>query len=388
METANPRKNFPQIMKLKFPGIKILDRYIIRKFLGTWIFSIAIFIVILVVFDYAEKLEEFINNKAPFSAIWFQYYLNFIPFFINQFVGLLTFVGVIFFTSKMAYNTEIIAMLSSGESFRRLMWPYFLSATVIMLFSMVLNLWIIPRANEPRVAFERTYIDRERRASQTYDTDIYRQIGPGTFVYLRDFTGETQKASYFAIEKYEQGRLAATLEAANVSYDGESEHWTAPQYFVRTMPSTDSMGSPVPEKFERLAGLDTMININTAELGRLDQLIKTMNFMELNRFIGEQKKKGSDSMALLEVERQSRFSYPVAIFILTLIGVSLSSRKVRGGTGLHMGLGIALCFGYILFSRFAEEFAKGGILPAALSVWIPNILFAAIAIYLYIRAPK
>jgi lipopolysaccharide export system permease protein len=383
-------------MKLKFPGIKILDRYIIRKFLGTWIFSIAIFIVILVVFDYAEKLEDFINNKAPVTAIWFQYYLNFIPFFINQFVGLLTFVGVIFFTSKMAYNTEIVAMLSSGESFRRLMWPYFLSATVIMLFSLVLNLWVIPRANAPRVAFEDSYVSSKIRASRTYDANIYRQIGPGTFVYLRDFSGETQKASYFAMERYEAGRLAASLEAASVTYNQETGRWSAPTYILRTMPRTvvDSLGAVVDslstpdEVFEKHTGLDTLININTAELGNLNQLITTMNIHELNGFIQEQRAKGSDSMALLEVERQSRFSYPAAIFILTLIGVSLSSRKVRGGTGLHMGLGITLCFGYILFSRFAEEFAKGGILPAALSVWIPNIIFAGIAVYLYIKAPK
>ncbi len=375
-------------MKLKFPGIKILDRYIIRKFLGTWIFSILIFVIILVVFDYAEKLEDFINNKAPMKAIWLQYYLNFIPFFINQFVGLLTFVGVIFFTSKMAYNTEIVAMLSSGESFRRLMWPYFLSATVIMLFSLVLNLWVIPRANQPRVAFEDTYVSSKIRESQMYDADIYRQVGPGTFVYLRNFSGETQKASYLAIEKYEQGHLTSSLEAASVTYNKNTGHWNAPTYIIRTLPTTDSLGVSGDEVFERYVGLDTMINLNTDELGRLDQFIKTMSIGELNDFIAEQKQKGSDMMALFEVERQSRFSYPVAIFILTLIGVSLSSRKVRGGTGLHMGLGIGLCFGYILFSRFAEEFAKGGILPAGLSVWMPDIIFAAIAVYLYIKAPK
>jgi lipopolysaccharide export system permease protein len=375
-------------MKLKFPGIKILDRYIIRKFLGTWMFSIAMFIVILVVFDYAEKLEDFINNKAPMSAIWLQYYLNFIPFFINQFAGLLTFIGVIFFTSKMAYNTEIVAMLSSGESYRRLMWPYFLSATVIMLFSLALNLWVIPRANEPRVAFEDAYITRQMRESSTYDANIHRQIGPGTFVYLRDFSGETNRANYFAIEKYENGQLVSSLEAADVVCDDETGRWSAPTYIIRNMPAPDSLGNMSAEEFLKFERLDTMINLNTTELGRLDQLIKTMTFKELNEFIAEQKGKGSDSMAMLEVERQSRFSYPVAIFILTLIGVSLSSRKVRGGTGLHMGLGITLCFGYILFSRFAEEFAKGGILPAALSVWIPNIMFAAIAVYLYIKAPK
>jgi lipopolysaccharide export system permease protein len=375
-------------MKLKFPGLKILDRYIIRKFLGTWIFSIAIFIVILVVFDYAEKLEDFINNKAPMSAIWFQYYLNFIPFFITQFVGLLTFIGVIFFTSKMAYNTEIIAMLSSGESFARLMWPYFLSATTIMLFSLALNLWIIPRANEPRIAFEQTYISRTRNASRTYDANIYRQLSPGTFVYLRNFSGETQKASYFALESYDNGRLARTLEAATVTYNTETRRWTAPTYITRSLAGVDSMGVATEEIFEKHSGLDTLININTTELGRLDQLIKTMTIGELNSFIEQQKEKGSDMMDTFEVERQSRFSYPVAIFILTLIGVSLSSRKVRGGTGLHMGLGITLCFGYILFSRFAEEFAKGGIMPAAIAVWLPDILFAGIAVYLYVKAPK
>ena len=375
-------------MKLKFPGVKILDRYIIRKFLGTWIFSIAIFVVILVVFDYAEKLEDFINNKAPVQAIWLQYYFNFIPFFINQFVGLLTFVGVIFFTSKMAYNTEIVAMLSSGESFRRLMWPYFLSATVIMLFSLTLNLWVIPRANKPRVAFEDTYVSSKIRASQTYDANIYRQIGPGTFIYLRNFSGETQKAAYLAIERYESGKLAETLEAANATFNEVTGRWSAPTYITRRLPRPDSLGVMDSGEFARHASLDTVLNLNTTELGRLDQLIKTLSIGELNDFIGEQKDKGSDSMALFEVERQSRFSYPVAIFILTLIGVSLSSRKVRGGTGLHMGLGIGLCFGYILFSRFAEEFAKGGILPAAISVWMPNVLFAAIALYLYIKAPK
>ncbi len=383
-------------MKLKFPGIKILDRYIIGKFLGTYLFSIAIFIVILVIFDYAEKVDDFITNKASFSAIVMQYYLNFIPSFINQFSGLLTFIGVIFFTSKMAYNTEIVAMLSSGESFRRLMWPYFLSATAIMVFALALNLWVIPRASERRVAFETQYITRTRLQSQQYDADIYRQIAPGRFVYLRNFNGETQRVSYFAIEQYSGSSLIEALEAADATYSDATGRWTANRYTIRRLPGwgagVDSLGMPTPglvaEEFEQLIQLDTLINLNTNELGNVDMLIKTMNIGELNHFIRQQRDKGSDMMALFEVERQSRFSYPAAIFILTLIGVSLSSRKVRGGTGLHIGMGITLCFAYILLSRFAEEFAKGGILPAAVSVWLPNILFAAIAVWLYIKAPK
>jgi lipopolysaccharide export system permease protein len=368
-------------MKLKFPGLKILDRYVIRKFLGTYFFAIALIIIIVVIFDYAEKIDDFITNKAPFSEIAIKYYLNFVPFFINQFSGLFTFIAVIFFTSKMAYNTEIVAMLSSGESFRRLMWPYFVSALAITLLALVLNLWVIPRANASRVEFETAYITRIRNQSLRYDTDIYRQIDPGTFVYLRSFTGETQKASYFAIEKYENNRLVESLEAADATYLEETGRWHAPKYTIRRIAGET-------EEFLQFQQLDTLINLNTTELGKVDQLITTMNIGELNRFIAEQKHKGSDMMSVFEVERQSRFSYPAAIFILTLIGVSLSSRKVRGGTGLHMGLGIALCFGYILFSRFAEEFAKGGIMPATLSVWMPNIIFAVIAVWLYINAPK
>lgn len=369
-------------MKLKFPGVKILDWYIMRKFLGTYLFAIATFTVILIIFDYAEKVDNFIANKAPFSAIVLNYYPNFVPSFINQFSGLFTFISVIFITSKMAYNTEIVAMLSGGMSFRRLMWPYFLSAMAITLLALVLNLWVIPRTSDHRVAFEAQYINKAKNESQKYDTDIYRQVGPGTYIYLRSFTGETQKASYFAIEKYEENRLVESLEAADVTYGEDTGRWTAPKYIIRRMYDENS------EEFLQFKQLDTMINLNTTELGNVGKLIKTMNIGELNEFIDEQSDKGSDMLSVFEVERQSRFSYPAAIFILTLIGVSLSSRKVRGGTGLHMGLGISLCFAYILFSRFAEEFAKGGVLPAALAVWIPNLIFMLIAIWLYIKAPK
>ncbi|MDR2890519.1 MAG: LptF/LptG family permease [Alistipes sp.] len=375
-------------MKIKFPGLKILDRYIIRKFLGTYLFAIALIVLIVIIFDYAEKIDDFITNKAPFSEIILRYYLNFIPFFINQFSGLFTFIAVIFFTSKMAYNTEIVAILSSGTSFRRLMWPYFVSALAITSLALVLNLWIIPKANESRVKFETTYISRARNAAQQYENDIYRQIDRGTYVYLRSFAGETQKASFFAIERYEGNSLVESLEAADVTYSDETGRWTAPKYTIRRMPAPDSLGVMSAEEFRQIQRLDTLINLNTVELGKVDLLITTMNIGELNRFIDEQKTKGSDMMAVFEVERQSRFSYPAAIFILTLIGVSLSSRKVRGGTGLHIGIGISLCFGYILFSRFAEEFAKGGVLPATLSVWMPNILFAVVAVWLYIKAPK
>jgi lipopolysaccharide export system permease protein len=367
-------------MKLKFPGLKVLDRYIIRKFLGTYIFAIALIIIIVMIFDYAEKVDDFIATKPTWGEVIFDYYLNFIPFFINQFSGLFTFIAVIFFTSKMAYNTEIIAMLSGGMSFRRLMWPYFVSAMAITILSLSLNLWVIPRANDKRVTFEMQFFKRNQNIK--YDTDIYRQIEPGTFVYLRSFVGQdVQKASFFTIERYEKNTLVEVLEAADVTYIEEAGRWRAPKYTIRRIYGED-------EEFLQFQRLDTVVNLNTAELGKVDQLIKTMPISRLNKFIDQQRIKGSDMMPVFEVERQSRFSYPLATFILTLIGVSLSSRKVRGGTGLHMGLGIGLCFGYILLGRFAEEFAKGGVLLPVLSVWMPNIIFLVIALWLYIKAPK
>ncbi len=367
-------------MKFRFPGLKILDRYIIGKFIGTYIFAIAMIIVIVVIFDYVEKIDDFTELKAPLKAIIFDYYLNFVPFFINQFSGLFTFIAVIFFTSKMAYQTEIVAMLSGGMSFRRLMWPYFLGALMITTLSLSLNLWLIPVSQRHCVAFENQYI--KRRQNYQFERHIYRQIEPGTFAYIRNYSKNTGQASFFAIEEYADGSMSSVLEASEVTFSPETKRWTAPRYTTRTF---DSLGM---ETFAQHRNLDTLINLEVTELGRVNELIKTMNISELNLFIRQQRAKGSDSINIIEVERHARFAYPLATFILTLIGVSLSSRKVRGGTGLHIGIGTGLCFSYILFNRFFEEFAKSGTLPPGLAVWIPNIIYAFIAVYLYRKAPK
>lgn len=365
---------------MRNPGLKILDRYIIGKFLGTYFFAIALIIVIVVVFDWVEKTDDFYELKAPLDAIIFQYYANFIPFFINKFSGLFTFIAVIFFTSKMAYQTEITAILSSGVSFRRLMWPYFISALLIAMISLGLNLWVIPVTNEKQVAFEALYL--KKRQNIRYDRHIYRQIEPGLFAYVRGYSGRDQRASFFALERFDDNQMVASLEAAEVKFNPETRHWTAERYTTRTF---DSLRN---ESFEKRTKLDTLINLDATELGRVNELIKTMKIGRLNEFIDQQREKGSNMIGLFEVERHTRYSYPLATFILTLIGVSLSSRKMRGGMGLHIGVGITLCFSYILFGRFFEEFAKSGVMNAALAVWIPNIIYMVIAIYLYRKAPK
>ncbi len=366
-------------MKLKFPGLKILDRYIIGKFLSTYFLAIAMIIVIVVIFDYAEKLDDFTQFKAPFEAVVMDYYVNFIPFFINQFSGLFTFIAVIFFTSKLAYKTEIVAILSSGTSFRRLMWPYFVGSFIIASISLSLNLWVIPNAQKERIEFESQYLARKR--NKTFDRHIYRQVEPGTFLYLRNYNA-TGKASFFALESYEDGSMYASLEAATAELDEQTNRWKAQRYITRTF---DSLGV---ETFTQHRNLDTLINIDRNELGKVNELIKTMPIDELNEFIEQQRIKGSDSIKIIEVERHARYSYPLATFILTIIGVALSSRKVRGGTGLHIGLGIGLCFSYILFTRFFEEFAKSGTMAPGLAVWLPNMIYAVVAVVVYSKAQK
>ncbi len=366
--------------KFGFPGFKILDRYILVKFLTTYFFAIAMIIVIVVLFDYVEKIDDFTELHAPVSKVIFDYYLNFMPYFANQFCGLFTFIACIFFTSKLAYQTEIVAMLSGGMSFRRLMWPYFLGALFIGTFSLVLNLWVIPISQQKIVRFESQYIKRKHNVQ--FDRHIYRQIEPGVFAYIRGYQSASQHASFFALERYDGGTMVCSLEAADVAFDPGTKRWSAPRYTTRSFDSLEV------ETFTQHRNLDTLINLDEAELGRVNELIKTMNIHALNDFLRQQRAKGSDEINLIEVERHARYAYPIGTFILTLIGVSLSSRKVRGGTGLHIGIGIALCFSYILFYRFFEEFAKSGSLPPGLAIWLPNLIYLSIAVYLYRKAPK
>ena len=362
------------------PGLRILDRYIIRKFIGTYIFSIAMIVVVVVVFDYVEKIDDFNTTQAPLKSIFVDYYLNFVPFFVNQFSALFTFIACIFFTSKLAHRTEIVAMLSGGMSFRRLMWPYFVGASIITTISLVLSLWVIPISQRTCVAFEEQYIPRRKMVQ--YDRHIYRQIEPGTFLYIRGFSPSSLQASFMSIEKYEGGVMRSVLDASEVKFDKDHKRWTAQRYITR---SFDDKGV---ETFKQNRNLDTLLNLDIVELGNMQTLVKTMNITELNKFIEQQRSKGSDLIRQFEVEHHTRYAYPLGTFILTLIGVALSSRKTRGGTGLHIGIGIVLCFSYILLNRVSEEFAKGGSLPTMLAVWLPNIVYAIIAIYLYRKAPK
>lgn len=359
-------------------GLKIIDLYIIRKFIGTYFYAIILIVGIAVVFDISEKLDDFMEKGAPLSAIIFKYYLNFIPYFANLFSSLFTFIAVIFFTSKMAYNTEIIAILSSGVSFNRMMRPFFISASIIAVFSFLLTSFIIPPANQVRLDFENKYI---KKPYQNSDRNIHKQVRPGIFVYMEGYNTFSQTGYKFSIEHFIDGQLQSKLISDYARWDSTKNKWSVQNYYIRNYKTE---GEVV------LTGntIDTSIFITPKDFSMRLNVVETMNLFQLNEFIDQQKLQGADTLEVFLIEKYSRLAYPFSTFILTLIGVSLSSRKVRGGIGLHIGAGLAISFSYILFMRFSTMFAVGGSLSPGFAVWVPNILFAFIALGLYKMAPK
>jgi len=360
-------------------GLKILDIYIIRKFLGTFFYSILLIVSIAVIFDLAEKLDNFMERDAPWRAVIFDYYLNFIPYFSILFSPLFTFISVIYFTSRMAYNTEIIAILSSGISFRRLLRPYFISAFIIALFAFLMSDMVLPRSNQKRLDFEEIYYRRPSAQSGTRDN--HKQIEPGVYIYYSNFSRSSNIAYYFSIEKFDGNRLVSKMTSDYARYDTITNKWELRQYLIRHF---DEGG----ERIERGISIDTTLNVYPSDLVRREKIVETMSLRELDEFIEEQRMQGADNIDYYLVERYSRISFPFSTFILTLIGMSLSSRKVREGTGFHMGLGLLLSFSYILFMRFSTMFSVSGLLSPLIAVWIPNFLYAIIAYVIYRYAPK
>ncbi len=363
---------------MKALRITTLDWYIIRKFLGTYFFAIALILAISIVFDIAEKIDDFMGKEAPLGAIVFDYYLNFIPYFGNLFSSLFVFITVIFFTSKMAARTEIIAILSSGVSFRRLLYPYFLSALFLFLLSVFLSNVVIPPANQTRIDFIHKYVSRPKYKDQY---DMHKQVRPGIFVYMESYNPSTRLGYQFALEQFDGTRLISKFRTNSVEWDSVKEKWHTGPYYIRHY--TDS-----GERIEAGLGMDTTFFLLPEDLAHTDLDIESMNYRQLNDYIAEQELQGSSTVNSAYIEKYNRVAQPFATFILTLIGVSVSSRKERGGMGKHLGLGLGLSFSYILFMRFTTMFSIGSTLSPLLAVWLPNILFAVVAVVLYRLAPK
>jgi len=357
--------------------LTILDRYIIKKFLGTYVFSIVLIISIAVVFDINEQLDKFLRNDAPLRAIVFDYYMNFIPYYVNLFSALFVFISVIFFTSKLADNSEIIAMLSTGMSFRRLMKPYMISAAIIAILSFLLTAFIIPPANEVRIKFMNKYI---RNKEVTSATRIQVQIEPGVIAYFNSYNNKDKTGYNFSLDKFDDQQLVSRLTAGRIVYDSLYQ-WRIYDYSIREfegMREHISTGSYLDTTLT-IVPTDFLISVNDFE---------QMTSPELYSHIERQKEKGIGNMQAFEIEFHKRFASVASAFILTIIGASLSSRKIKGGMGLNIGIGLLLSVSYILFMTISSTFAVSGLVSPFIAAWIPNIIFAGIAAYLYRKAPN
>ena len=359
--------------------LKRIDRYIIVKFLGTYFFAIALIISIAVVFDVNENIDRFINNKAPLEAIVFDYYLNFIPYYTNLFSPLFVFIAVIFFTSKLAENSEIIAMFSTGMSFKRLMVPYMISAAIISAVTFVLGTEVIPTGSVTRLKFEELY---KKKKSADYARNIQLEVDTGVVAYMERYENYNKTGYRFSLDKFEDHKLVSHLTARRVTYDTASYHkWIIRDYMIREMRG-------MKEIITRGDRIDSIIKMEPQDFLITRGQQETMTSPQLRDYIQKQKQRGFANIKEFEVEYHRRIAMSFAAFILTAIGLSLSSRKVKGGMGLHLGIGSALSFSYILFQTISSTFAINGNMPPAIAVWIPNILYLFIAIYLYHKAPK
>lgn len=357
--------------------LHIIDFYIIKKFLGTFFYAIALIISISIVFDVSEKVDDFMTKDVPMKSIVFDYYVNFVPYFANLFSGLFTFIAVIYFTSKMAYNTEIIAILSSGVSFNRLMRPYIVGASVIVLFSYVLGNYVIPPANKKRVDFSNMYIGTRKAG---FERNIHRQIEPGIFVYIDSYNASTDVGYKFTAEKFVDKKLVSKLTSDFIKWDREKKKWTIHEYYIRTIEGNT-------EKITRGSAIDTVLNMVPEDYQVVENIVETMALPALNESIDNLKLRGVNTIDY-EIEKHKRRSGPFSAFILTIIGVSLASRKIKGGLGFHLGLGLLLSFSYILFMQVTTVFATSSLLAPWLAMWIPNILYGILAFYLYRRAAR
>lgn len=378
MEGQNVKKGFRKTLSsLK---LKIIDFYIIRKFLGTFIFCLVLIIAIAVIFDLSEKLDNFMEKEAPWKAVVFDYYVNFIPYFATLFAPLFVFISVIFFTSRMAVHTEIIAILNSGMSFRRMMWPYFLSSLVIAIAIFYLTNFVIPHANLVRFDFEDKYYRPKGRKLNI--ENVHRQVNKNVYVYIESYSPIYLRGRNFTIEKFdEEGNLLSKISAPAVTWDSVSNKWSILNYIQRDITGEE-------EIVTKGSKIDTTLMIRPEDFSRDPSYVGTMTYRELDDYIDLLKLQGSEEIKVFLIEKHRRFASPFAVFILTLIGVSLSSRKVRGGIGMNIGIGLALSFSYIFFQQFASQFSLKGNLSPLVAEWIPNMIYLVIAMVLYKMAPK
>lgn len=358
--------------------LKKLDKYIIKQLLATFFLAIALIILIVIVFDISEKLDDFLERKAPIHEIILSYYINFIPYFVNLFGHLFFFIAVIFLTSKMASRTEIVAILSSGISFKRFLRPFIISSILIATLNIYLTNFLIPQVNKPRIEFEKKYW---RNPYKNQGNNIHIKIDQKNQIYVQSFNNFTSTGFRFTKETFDSVGIIKKITAQNIVYDSIEKKWQLNDYTIRTI-------NGLHETLTSGDKIKMDLGIKPSEFNMNNAKVETMTFSELNAFIEREIKRGSKDINLYLIEKYQRLFNPLAFVVLTLIGVSLSSKKTRGGTGLNLALGITIAFSFIMMMKITSVFSTKGNLHPIISVLIPIIIFTLIGIFLIRKTPK
>jgi lipopolysaccharide export system permease protein len=356
-----------------------IDWYIIKRFIVTFVVALGLFTLIIIIFDVAEKLDDFVEKQAPVSAIIKGYYFNFIPFILNLFSPFFVFLTVIFFTSKLAGKSEIVAMLASGISYNRFLRPYLLVALVLGLFSFVLNAWIIPESDKKRVEFENRYI---RNTSDEYKENIVRQIKPGIVMSLGSFNRMDSAGFNLNIEWIEKGKITQKLSAERINWYPKKKKWRIHYYRYRTIYSNGTESLRMGE-FQ-----DTLIPFDANDFFVRDDDVQSFNMRELNAYIKLEQMRGTGRAFFYITEKYRRYAAPFSLMLLTFIGVCVSSSKKRGGMGVNLAVGLFVSFAYLFFIQWFISYGSTGSMAPILAVWLPNLFFIPIAFYFYVTAQK
>ena len=353
-----------------------LDWYILKKFLGTFFFTLSLILLIVIIFDVSEKIDDFLEHELSIKTIIFDYYLNFIPYFGNLFSPLFIFISVIFFTSKMANDSEVIAILNSGMSFSRFLRPFIIASIILGTLSFLLGNFIIPPSNSKRIDFENKYL---RNKYYSNKKNIHIQILPNQYIYMQSYNSKREIGYKFTIEKFNDNKLISKLKSDYAQYDSINNVWQINNYEIREFKDEKQI-------IKKGIRMDTTINLHPSEFTKRKSLVETMNFFELNNYIKREEMRGSEQIISHKIEKHKRIAFPFSSIILTLIAVAIASRKIRGGIGMHLGIGIIIAFTYILFMQISTTFAINSNLDPKLSVWIPNFLYVILSLVLLNKA--
>lgn len=357
--------------------MKILDRYILKKFLVSYLFVVLILVAVIMVIDITEKSDDFLEHQLTFKQIA-GYYLDFIPWIANLITPITVFIATVFVTSKLAGHTEVIAILSSGTSFLRMLIPYLIGAIMIAAASFYLNGWLIPNSDKSRVAFLVTYTQRPSSFSQS---DIHLKIAPESYMYLRNYNNYSKVGHNFTLETVRGNEMLQKLTARRVSWNEEEAKWKVQDWMLREFEGRI-------ERITQGQELDTLLNITPQDFETNKYMEQTLTIDELNETIALLRSRGADNVELYVVEKYMRYMSPFAIIILSMMGVIVSARKARGGTGFQIALGFLIAFIFIICFMLSREFALKGVVSPMLGVWLPNIFFSLVALVMYRTVPR